>query len=135
MALRFSGSIMELTQELKEGRAAAEHPGGQQVALHQKGTALQTGILALADHPEHALMGPFQVLQENPLKLAAPVRVRRGGADLLQGQAQVASAHLRPKGLRAAEKALALAPAQPPMIKDNLKKSIDQIKAAQAEKK
>jgi hypothetical protein len=39
------------------------------------------------------------------------------------------------EALRAAEKALALAPAQPPMIKDNLKKSIEQIKAAQAEKK
>jgi tetratricopeptide (TPR) repeat protein len=37
--------------------------------------------------------------------------------------------------LRAAEKALALAPAQPPMIKDNLKKSIEQIKMAQTEKK
>jgi hypothetical protein len=106
MALRFSGSIIELTQELKEGRAAAEHPAGQQVALHQKGSALQTGILALADHPEHALMSPFQVLQENPLKLAAPVRVRWGGADLLQRKAQVAAEHLRPKGLRASEKAL-----------------------------
>jgi len=39
------------------------------------------------------------------------------------------------EALRAAEKALALAPAQPPMIKDNLKKSIEQIKTAQAEKK
>jgi tetratricopeptide (TPR) repeat protein len=37
--------------------------------------------------------------------------------------------------LKAAEKALALAPAQPPMLKDNIKKTIDQIKAAQAEKK
>ena len=39
------------------------------------------------------------------------------------------------EALRAAEKALALAPAQPPMIKDNIKKSIEQIKTAQAEKK
>ena len=39
------------------------------------------------------------------------------------------------EALKAAEKALALAPAQPPMIKDNIKKSIDQIKAAQAGKK
>ncbi len=39
------------------------------------------------------------------------------------------------EALRAAEKALALAPAQPPVIKDNIKKSIDQIKTAQAEKK
>jgi tetratricopeptide (TPR) repeat protein len=37
--------------------------------------------------------------------------------------------------LPAAEKALALAPAQPPMLKDNIKKTIDQIKAAQAGKK
>ncbi len=39
------------------------------------------------------------------------------------------------EALKAAEKALSLAPAQPPMLKDNIKKSIDQIKAAQAEKK
>jgi tetratricopeptide (TPR) repeat protein len=39
------------------------------------------------------------------------------------------------EALKAAEKALALAPAQPPMIKDNIKKSIERIKSAQAEKK
>ncbi len=37
--------------------------------------------------------------------------------------------------LKAAEKALEIAPAQPPQIKDNIKKSIDQIKAAALEKK
>jgi tetratricopeptide (TPR) repeat protein len=37
--------------------------------------------------------------------------------------------------LKAAEKALELAPAQPPQIKDNIQKSIDQIKAAAQEKK
>ncbi len=37
--------------------------------------------------------------------------------------------------LKAAEKALEIAPAQPPQIKDNLKRTIDQIKAAAAEKK
>jgi tetratricopeptide (TPR) repeat protein len=37
--------------------------------------------------------------------------------------------------LQSAEKALALAPAQPPMFKDNIKKSIDRIKEAMAEKK
>jgi len=37
--------------------------------------------------------------------------------------------------LKAAEKALELAPAQPAQIKDNIKKSIDQIKAAALEKK
>jgi tetratricopeptide (TPR) repeat protein len=37
--------------------------------------------------------------------------------------------------LKAAEKALEIAPAQPPQIKENLKKTIDQIKAAAAEKK
>jgi tetratricopeptide (TPR) repeat protein len=37
--------------------------------------------------------------------------------------------------LKAAEKALEIAPAQPPQIKDNIMKSIDQIKAAALEKK
>jgi tetratricopeptide (TPR) repeat protein len=37
--------------------------------------------------------------------------------------------------LKAAEKAFEIAPAQPPQFKDNLKKTIDQIKAAAAEKK
>jgi tetratricopeptide (TPR) repeat protein len=37
--------------------------------------------------------------------------------------------------LKAAERALELAPAQPPQIKDNIRKSIDQIKAAALEKK
>jgi tetratricopeptide (TPR) repeat protein len=37
--------------------------------------------------------------------------------------------------LKAAEKALEIAPAQPPQIKDNIKKTIDQIKAAAQEKK
>ena len=37
--------------------------------------------------------------------------------------------------LKAAEKALELAPAQPPQIKDNIQKSIDQIKAAAQERK
>jgi tetratricopeptide (TPR) repeat protein len=37
--------------------------------------------------------------------------------------------------LKAAEKALELAPAQPPQIKDNIKKAIEQIKAAALEKK
>ena len=37
--------------------------------------------------------------------------------------------------LKAAEKALELAPATPPQIKDNIQKSIDQIKAAMQEKK
>jgi cytochrome c-type biogenesis protein CcmH/NrfG len=39
------------------------------------------------------------------------------------------------EALKAADKALALAPTQPPNLKDNIKKTIDQIKAAQAEKK
>jgi len=39
------------------------------------------------------------------------------------------------EALKAAEKALELAPAQPPQIKDNIKKTIDQIKAAMEEKK
>jgi tetratricopeptide (TPR) repeat protein len=39
------------------------------------------------------------------------------------------------EALKAAEKALALAPTQPPNLKDNIKRTIEQIKAAQAEKK
>lgn len=39
------------------------------------------------------------------------------------------------EALKAAEKALALAPARPPQLKDMIQKSIDQIKAAAAEKK
>ena len=41
MALRFSGSIMELTEQSQESRPATEHSRGQQVALDQEGTALQ----------------------------------------------------------------------------------------------
>jgi cytochrome c-type biogenesis protein CcmH/NrfG len=37
--------------------------------------------------------------------------------------------------LKAAEKALEIAPAQPAQIKDNIKKSIEQIKAAALDKK
>jgi tetratricopeptide (TPR) repeat protein len=39
------------------------------------------------------------------------------------------------EALKAAEKALEIAPAQPPQIKDNIKKSIEQIKSAALEKK
>ena len=39
------------------------------------------------------------------------------------------------EALKAAEKALELAPAQPPQIRDGIKKTIDQIKAAMEEKK
>jgi hypothetical protein len=97
---------MELAQELEEGRGAAEHPAGQQVALDQEGTALQVRILALANDLEHALMGPFQILQKDPLELTAIVRPRRSGAGLLERQAQVAPEHFRSKGLRPPEKAL-----------------------------
>ena len=60
---------------------------------------MQARILALADHPEHASVREFQILQKHPLELTAPVRIGRSGTDVLQGQAQVAFERLRPKGL------------------------------------
>jgi len=106
MALRLSGAIMELAQLLQAGRPATEQSGRQQVALDQEGRAVQPAILALGDHLEHALVSQFQIAQKNPLKLTAPVRLGRGGAALLEGQAEVAAEHFGPKGLGAAEKTL-----------------------------
>ena len=67
------------------------------MALHQEGAALQAWILALADHSEHALVRQFQIVQKAALQLSAAVGIGRGSADLLEGQAQVALEHLRPK--------------------------------------
>ena len=54
-------------------------------------------------------MGLFQIVQKEALQLSAAVRIGRGSADLLEGQAQVALEHLHPKGLRPTEKALSQA--------------------------
>ena len=106
MALRLSGSIMELAKDFQKGRSPAHHAGGQQVALGQKRAALQPWILALANDPEHTLMGQFQILQEDAFKLAAPVRILRRGPKLLQGKAKVAFEHLPTEELRPVEEAV-----------------------------
>jgi len=49
---------------------------------------------------------PFQILQKDPLKLAAIVGIRRGGVDLLEGQVQVAPEHLCSKRVWPSEEAL-----------------------------
>ncbi|MHC1763374.1 MAG: hypothetical protein AB9869_03565 [Verrucomicrobiia bacterium] len=104
MALRLSGAIMELTEDFEKRRSPAHHAGGEQVALGQKRAAQQSWILTLADHPEHALVGLFQIVQKDPLKLAAPVRVLRDCIQLLQGKGEVAFEHLLAKGLWSSEK-------------------------------
>jgi hypothetical protein len=97
---------MELAEDFQKGWPTAEHPGGEQVALGQEGEALQPWILALADDSEHALVGLFQILQKDPFKLTAAVRILRGGLHLLPRKAKVALEHLLTKRLWTAKEAL-----------------------------
>ena len=89
---------------MKKRRGTAQDPGRQQVGLRVKGPALEFGVLAFAHDPLHILLRQFQIAQQDPFKLAAPIGALRYLPHLLQRQSQVALEDLLAKGLRSAEK-------------------------------
>src|ERR1039457_6451981 len=103
-ALRLSVSIMELPQGVKEGPRAAQDASAQQMALRVKGPAGQFVLfLALAHHSLHIFLRQFQVPQQDPLKLAAPIGVWGHLAHPGQRQRQVAFADFLPERRRSAK--------------------------------
>src|SRR2546422_5618858 len=103
MALRLSGSIMELFEDLEKALGPAEQAAGQQMTLHQEGPALQTAVLALGRHALGVLLDEFEIAHQDALKLAASVRVDRHRRHLLQEQRQMPTAQFLPARLRAAK--------------------------------
>jgi hypothetical protein len=71
-----------------------------------KGTALEPLVLAFAHHPLHILLCQFQVAEQNPLKLVAPVGTLGHLAHPFQWQGHVAFEDFLAKGLRTAEAAV-----------------------------
>ena len=105
-ALRLSVAIMELSQGVEKGPRPAQNPRRQQMALRMKGPALQPRVLAFAHHPLHILLGQFQVAEQDPLKLVAPVGALGHLPHPFQRQRQVALEDFPAKGLRSPEAAV-----------------------------
>src|SRR5437667_11157939 len=74
-ALRLSASIMEFPHAVEKSLLLAQDPGRQQIRLGVKGRSLQPAVLALAHHPQHVFLGDFRVVQHNPFKPVASVRI------------------------------------------------------------
>src|SRR6266542_5511462 len=130
MALRLSGSIMELFEDLQKALGPAQQAAGQQMTLHEEGPALQPAILALAHHALRVLLDELEIAHQDALKLAAPVWINRHRRHLLQQQRQMPAAQFLPERLRAAKIAVSqlldLPHAQPPTT-DSPDKLVDLI--------
>ena len=61
---------MEFCDTLSEGIRAVEQTGGQEVGLSVKSAALEPRVLAFAHDLLHVFADPFQVTQDDALKLA-----------------------------------------------------------------
>jgi len=66
---------MEFPYAVGKSLCLTQDSSRQQIRLGVKGGGLQAPVLALAHHPAHVLVGEFQVLQQHPFKLVAPVRI------------------------------------------------------------
>src|SRR5438093_11623074 len=106
MALRLSVSIMELPQGLEQGRASAQDPSAQKMALSMKALALQPPILALAHDPLHVLLQDLQIVEQNPLELVAALRIGRHLLHSLQRQGDVALENFLAERLRSPKAAM-----------------------------
>jgi hypothetical protein len=76
------------------------------MALSVENPALQARILTLAHDALHVLLEHFQVAEQNPLKLAASVRIRRHLLHLPQRQRHVALEDLLAERSRPAKKSV-----------------------------
>src|SRR5487761_1597331 len=91
MALRLSGSIMELLQALVKLGPPAQQRAGQQVGLGVKGPALGTWVDGFQLHPLEALPQALQIFEQDAFELVAAFLILRRLLHLLERPAQLAA--------------------------------------------
>src|SRR3989304_2973729 len=103
MALRTSGSIIELFHPFAKRVQLAQQAPAQEVGLRIKGTALQLRIVALGHPPPQVFPQNLQITQQHALELVAAFPVLRHAFHLCERPTPLAAVDRFPQRSRTPE--------------------------------